>query len=147
MVAPLNPTSEIRRHRYDKSDFATGYHILGLTLGRIWGDEAIIARQFQCRDHRACITVLGRGHERGRKRLGIGIDREPKEHQLHQRHTQHHRKGHTIPPHLDHFLYQKRDKPMERKEPVHCILSCAAPMSWINTSSRLVSDNSAWLPV
>src|SRR5690606_6874954 len=63
------------------------------------------------------------------------------EHELHQRHGQHHGEGDAVAPHLDELLRQKRAEP-RKGEPggaFHFMLSSAPAMNWMKTSSRLVS--------
>src|SRR5690606_37255522 len=69
----------------------------------------------------------------------VGVECEADEHELEERNAEHHREGDAVAPHLDHLLGEHRGKPSEGQEPVHARVSCALPMSWMNTSSRLVS--------
>jgi hypothetical protein len=46
-------------------------------------------------------VVLAGCHQRGRQSLRIVVDGEAEQHELHQRHAQHHREGDAVAPHLD----------------------------------------------
>ena len=85
--------------------------------------EAVVAgRSAAPRPWRAC---SGRCwcDERGRQVLRIVVDGEAEQHQLHQRHAEHHGEGDAVAPHLDEFLHQQRAEPGEGEDRVHSMLS------------------------
>jgi hypothetical protein len=66
--------------------------------------ETVVPGVFHRRDHGAGVVVLTGGDQCGRQAFGVIVDGEPEQHQLHQRHTQHHRKGDAVAAHLNGFL-------------------------------------------
>jgi hypothetical protein len=68
--------------------------------------EPVIAGDLQRRDHGAGVTVLAGVTSAAGQPLRIGVDRIAEQHQLHQRHEQHHGEGHPVAPHLDRLPWQ-----------------------------------------
>src|SRR6478672_8880651 len=70
--------------------------------------------------------------------FGIGIDGVAEEHKLEQRHADHHRERHAVPPHLDEFLDHDGQEPRHGKDAVAVHgekLSFELSMRWMKTSS------------
>ena len=126
-ICGLSPRStragEIGRDGDDEGDVAAGHQ--DSASAALCGDmvEAVIAGDLQRRDHGARVVVAAGRHERGRQALRIVVDGVAEQHQLHQRHAQHHGEGDAVAPHLDEFLDQQRAEPGEGEDAVHAILS------------------------
>jgi hypothetical protein len=58
--------------------------------------------------------MLVRHHSR-RQVLGVGVDRVAKQHQLHDRHADHHREGQPVALELHQFLQEHRHDPRRRQ--------------------------------
>src|SRR5690606_12223883 len=75
------------------------------------------------------------------KLFRIVVDGEAEQDELDERHAEHHGEGDAIPPHLDGFLGDQRPETPEREEADHRMLSWDCDMTWMKTSSRLVSPS------
>ncbi|MCA9718806.1 MAG: FHA domain-containing protein, partial [Myxococcales bacterium] len=90
IVATLDPRAEIGRDRHGEGDLAACQQLLG--LGRTPGDmvEAVVIRHLKRRDDGARIGIGTGRHQHGRQVLRIVVDGVAEEHELHQRHAEHH---------------------------------------------------------
>ena len=68
------------------------------------GEHIEIAAVFQAGDKAARIAALVGVEHHGGQVLGIGVDGEAEQHQLHHRDADHHGEGDAVAPHLDKFL-------------------------------------------
>jgi hypothetical protein len=93
MVAAQNPAGEVGRHGDDKADIPARNQEFGFGRGHADMGEAVIAGGFKRTDHGAGKAVLRGGDQGGGQALRIAVDREAEQHQLHQRHADHHCEG------------------------------------------------------
>ncbi len=94
--------------------------------------------------------VLTGRQQAGVEPLRIGVDRIAEQDEQQDRNAEHHGEGDAVAAHLDEFLRQDRAE-ADDKEPDHAALALlgapsAAPMKWMNTSSRLVIPGSIASP-
>ncbi len=139
IVAALDAAGEVGRDRHHERDGAVRHQRFCFRRRLHDMVEAVVAGHLQRRDHGARVVVVAGRDQCGGKALRIVVDGVAEQHELHQRHAEHHGEGDAVAPHLDEFLHQERAEPGEGEDRVHAMLSFDAAMNWMKTSSRLVS--------
>ena len=81
--------------------------------------------------------MLGGEHRRGQA-LGVGVDGEAEQHELHDGHDEHHGEGQPVAAELQRLLDDHGPEPGEEiAHAASSALSCAWPIRWMNTSSSV----------
>ncbi len=158
MSPRIDARAEIARDDDEKGDVAALDEPLGLRVGLGPGDEAVIVADLEGRDDGARVMVLPGREQRGVEPLGVGVDGVAEQDELDDRDAEHHGEGDAVAPHLHEFLREHRAEADEKKAHHAAALACAAfdhlaartgfgapfaaPMKWMNTSSRLVRPGS-----
>lgn len=110
---------------------------MGFRFGRSFVREREVNAGAQGGDEGASKRSLVGGADGGGQVLGVGVDRETEEHELHQWDADHHAERHAVPLHLDKLLENDGPQAMEGEAGrTHAKLSFAASIKLMNTSSR-----------
>ncbi len=106
-------------------------------------DDLEIGGVLKCRHDRVGVGPRIGDRYRGRQVLGVEVDREAEQEDLHHRHAHDHRQSEAVAAHLDDLLVQHRGDAAEREAVAHGALPMLSSWSWMKTSSRL--GTASWM--
>ena len=103
-LAAHQPQREVRRNRYHELRFARGQHAIAFLLVRGLADVLEITAVLETRENAARKLSPVGDQRRGWQVLGVGVDRESEQDQLHHRNADDHAEGQPIALELNEFL-------------------------------------------
>jgi hypothetical protein len=115
VLAALQAAREILRHVEDELHVPERDEAVRLVDGGGCRDDLEVAGILERAHERARERARLRADDGGRQRLRVHVDGIAEEDELHHRHADHHREGEAVTPHLDEFLHQHCQKPVQCK--------------------------------